>query len=340
MNISRKVLPASKVHSLTWCRDTLVDWVGGIQVFHLDGRYDKSRLFWGFDFDAAIATPNGRFAVIYKRLGTKALVLRDGKILRELNRSYYFAGDYEYPICIWNSMAGQTLIAHCPDDYCRIDIEDAETGERLTGGNRKPEDFFHSRLKVNSDGTRLLSAGWMWHPFDSVVYFDLAEALRNPAHLDGLQNFPQNPGDAYMAEAGTACWQSQAQILLGGVARQAFPESSGGMKDQDQFLRVNGLAIYDVTAKTYLKSFALEEPPGMIMPIAGTHAICFYRHPRLVALNTREVVHTWDDLETGNEIGSISSDAKAPPIALDPSNNRFAVSAAEGIHVIQVETDN
>jgi hypothetical protein len=121
--------------------------------------------------DAACATPDGRFAAVYERVGTKALLLRDGGILRELNRSYYQAKAYEYPICIWWNGDHRPLIAHCPEEYCRIDIEDAESGACL-----------------NTARTRLLSAGWVWHPLDSVMYFDIVEALHNSKHLDRADN--------------------------------------------------------------------------------------------------------------------------------------------------------
>src|SRR5580693_2480816 len=100
MKFLRQVIPATNVASLTWRGDTLVDWVSGGTVYSLDGRCKESRLSWGFPFNAARATSDGRFAVIYQRQGTKALLLHDGKILRELNRSYYHADAYEYPVCL------------------------------------------------------------------------------------------------------------------------------------------------------------------------------------------------------------------------------------------------
>jgi len=165
-------------------------------VFYLDGRCEDPRIRWAFPFDAVKATADGRFAVIYQRLGTKALLLHEGKFLRELNRSFYHADVYEYPICIWQALDGRTLIAHCPQRYCRIDIEEAETGTCLTEGVREPRDFFHSRLMVNATRTRLLSAGWVWHPCDGVIYYDLAEALRDPTHLDEVRN--SAPGSRYV----------------------------------------------------------------------------------------------------------------------------------------------
>lgn len=91
MKFSRLVIPEAKAASLTWCGDALVDWVSGGNVFHLDGRRKEPRISWGFPFDAACATEDGEYAVIYQRTGTKGLLLREGKIVRELNRSYYHA---------------------------------------------------------------------------------------------------------------------------------------------------------------------------------------------------------------------------------------------------------
>ena len=186
--IARTEIPAKHVVTLTWHGDALVDWAAGGSVYHLDGRFERSSFYFPFPFDAACATPDGRYAIVYQRCGTKALLMRDRKQLRELNRSYYHATVYEYPVCIWRTEDGRTLIAHCPEEYCRLEIEDADTGIRLTKDDaRDPQDFFHSRLAVNSDGTRLLSAGWFWHPWSAVIYHDLAEALPDPKHLDSCE---------------------------------------------------------------------------------------------------------------------------------------------------------
>jgi len=337
MNFSRKLIPASNVGSLTWCGDTLVDWADGIQIFHLDGTHAGRRLIWGFNFDAAAATPDGSFAVLYSRLGTKALLLRDGEILRELNRSYYFAGTYEYPVCIWNAADGRTLIAHCPEDYCRIDIENAETGERLTKGDRKPQDFFHSRLSVNAAGTRLLSAGWIWHPLDAAVHYDIAEALRTPEHLDSRDSCVPNTGNLSFAEAGSAAWQTEDRLLLGGVSDENEPPNDGAKQIAGRRLNARGVAVYDVVSKEYIRSVILEDVPGTMMPVGEEHVVCFYKHPKLVSLESGEVVARWEDIDSGMQQSSILVGDKLPPIAMDAKHNRFAVLGPEGIHVVQID---
>ena len=97
----RKTLPAQGVRSLCWEGETLVDWVAGGMRSGLDGSVTDRHVNHAYRFDAAQVSPSGRFAVIYERLGTKGLVLREGGILRELNRSYYQAGTYDYPLALF-----------------------------------------------------------------------------------------------------------------------------------------------------------------------------------------------------------------------------------------------
>lgn len=337
MKFSRTVIPASGVASLTWCGDVLIDWVRGGTVFYLDGTHKRASVNWAFPFDSASATKDGHFAVIYQRLGTKALLLRDGKLLRELNRSFYQASVYDYPICLWQTQNGKTLMAHCPEEYCRIDIDDAETGARLTQGDRKPRDFFHSRLAVNNNGTRLLSAGWVWHPLDCVVTFDIAEAIRHPAHLDDLGYCA--PGSRYvsLAEESSACWQTADRLLLGASEEE---EDKHDLEDAatigEPRLHPRGIAVYDVVSRTYLQSIVLDEVSGKMMPVGTTHAVCFYRHPKLVALDTGKVVASWEDIHTGTQMSSISQNAQNPPLAIDVEQQRFAVFGSGGITVIQI----
>ncbi|MET0791687.1 MAG: hypothetical protein ABW061_09225, partial [Polyangiaceae bacterium] len=163
---------AVEPRSLAWDGDVLVDWVAGGTRYHLDGTIIRAGISWAYEFDAATALSNSPWAVIYERLGTKALLLKHGTLVRELNRSFYHAQVYAYPVSLLLAPGGRVVVAHCPDEYNRIEIEDANTGERLTASSkRKPEDFFHSRLQPSPDGKWLLSAGWVWHPFDALCWF-------------------------------------------------------------------------------------------------------------------------------------------------------------------------
>ena len=187
MKSERIFLPTQvPVESLCWSGDSLIDWVSGGIQYHLDGRIDDPCVRFAYRFDSAVMSPDGRYAVLYEALGTKGLLLREGKILRELNRSFYHANTYEYPIALYTFPSGRTLLAHCPDEYCQLEIEDAETGQRLTQRKSQSPDIFHSRLQFSRDGRYLLSAGWVWHPLDVVHVYDVTRALESPESLDEL----------------------------------------------------------------------------------------------------------------------------------------------------------
>lgn len=326
---------ATDIHSLCWRNDQLVDWVGGGREFAADGTEQPARVSWGYRFDAATASPDGRFAVIYERLGTKGLLLRDGKIVRELNRSYYHAEAYEYPIALFNDQNGRVLLAHCPGDYCRLELEEAETGRPLTASaDRKPQDFFHSRLAASPHGKRLLSAGWIWHPLDLVACFDLTQALADPRHLDERHGLSSsfNPG---LAEESSACWLDDDHLA---VAASSEPEGESSEGAVGPHLRPCGLAVYDVVNRTCLQAFQMNEPLGTIIALGKRHVLSLYRHPKLVDLSTGDVIHIWSELHSGLQDGSIvwhlDDDAKPPPMAFDAARKRFAILNGEKVTII------
>jgi hypothetical protein len=149
--------------SLCWRDDELVDCVRGGDRWTADGHFHSARRSWGYDrLDGAVADPTGRWAVVHERTGTAGILLRDGKIVREIHRTPYHADAFLYPIYLFR-INDSVVLAHCPDSYARIEIEDAETGERLTRNTaRKEADLFHSRLAASPGGKRLMSAGWVW----------------------------------------------------------------------------------------------------------------------------------------------------------------------------------
>jgi hypothetical protein len=327
---------ANDIRSLCWRGDQLVDWVDGGRAFAFDGTETPTRVSYGYRFDAATASPDGRFAVIYERLGTKGLLLHDGRILREIDRSFSEADAYEYPVALFNDPDGRLLLAHCPGNHGRIELEEAETGRPLTASaDRKPPDFFHSRLAASPHGKRLLSAGWVWHPHGLVRCFDVTQALADPHHLDRCHNFFSsfNPG---LAEESSACWLDDDCVT---VAASAELEQNSVESDVEPRLRPCGLAVYDIANQTCLQALQLDEPPGTIMALGKRYVLSLYRHPKLVDLSIGKVIHVWSDLESGLQDGSIvwnlDGDAKPPPMAFDPASKRFAVVNRDTVTVIE-----
>jgi hypothetical protein len=325
-------LPANnlqrKVNSLCWVGDTLVDWVMGGIRYGLDGEVADPQIQFAYRFDAALLSPSGHFAVIYERLGTKGLILYDGKILREINRSFYHADVYDYPVLLFTLPDGREALAHCPEEYNRLEIDLLETGERLT---TRPEtkgmDFFHSRLAVDPSGNWLISAGWIWHPFDSISLFSIPATLADPTTLDRESDFPVGS-----VEVTTAAFSSADLLVL---TSQMDAEDLGDPEERLTDLIPGSIAVYDVRRKSYASVALLEAEAGTLMPVGMHHVVGFYEHPKLIHTASGRILHRWPDLATGKQLSSISFGVEQlPPLALDPIGRRFAVATDDGITVI------
>jgi hypothetical protein len=168
---------------------------------------------------------------------------------------------------------------------------------------RKPADFFHSRLVASPCGKRLLSAGWLWHPWGAVVCFDIARALADPYQLDRVDSLPYS-GKVCLAEESSACWLDDDRIA---VAASDESEDSEDSRDAGAgpLLLPRGLAIYDLARCTCLRAFQLKEPAGTILAIGTHHVLSLYRHPKLIELSTGDVLHVWTELHSGLQDGSI-----------------------------------
>jgi hypothetical protein len=65
--------------------------------------------------------------------------------------------------------------------------------------------------------------------------------------------------------------------------------------------------------------------------------IAFRGHPKAIELATGKVVHIWDQLDSGQQIGSIDLGEPPPPIiAMNPQKGMFAVCDSKGINVISL----
>lgn len=325
--MQRFVIPARDVRSLCWEGDELVDWVAGENRYRLDGTTIPRYVNYAYRFDLAVVSPDRQYAAIYERLGTKGLILHHGDIVREINRSYYHADVYEYPLVLFTLPDGRTGLAHCPDDYNRIEIEVAETGERLTSRAGEGMDFFHSRFQVTPDGRHLLSAGWVWHPFDEVLLFDIPEALAHPANLDEVEyGWLGRTG----VEINVAAFADDERIVVAG-SDTFYQEEEGG-----EGIRPGEIGVYNFATRRFESISRLEQAAGTLMPV-GDHAIGFFEQPKLIHLATGEVVARWPELHTGKQNSSIVPDIeKPPPLALDSLNRRFAVADEEAITIIQL----
>lgn len=315
----------AEAQSLVWNGDDLVDVVGGGRRWGPDGVEQPASVIHGFPFDRSVVSPSGRYSVVYAERGTKALLLDGDRLVRELNRSYYQADAFDYPVALGALQDGREVLVHCPDEYNVLEIEDAESGERLTGGERDPKDVFHSRLEVSPDGTRLLSAGWFWHPYGVVEVFDLASALTDPAVLDGRGVLPLDPG--IDAEVVSACWLDGDRLA---VATGEEPRDD----EETPALGPRQLGVWSLSVRRWIHRSRVDFCIGTLIA-RGDTVISLYGHPRLIDVTTGAVVAEWPTVEVPRRDGSYGvTHIPTPVVALHPDGTRLAVAQPESIAII------
>ena len=179
------VKEGQRILSLCWRGAELVDLASGGTRYRLDGTVELPGVFFAYHFNRAVVSNDGNYSVIYEALGTKGLVLRGNKPVREINRSFYHAHVYEYPFAIIHLPDGRTAIAHCPDAYNKIKIEEIESGQRLTAREGDAADFFHSRLQATPDSEFII--GFHEHP--KLIEIASGKVVKRWSELDsGKQN--------------------------------------------------------------------------------------------------------------------------------------------------------
>lgn len=335
---SREIqIPAKDVRSLCWDGNTLIDWVTGGNRYHLDGQFEPRHVAYSYVFDAATVSPSGEYAAIYAKLGTKGLILHQGKIIREIERSSYYANAYEYPITLFRLSNGQEVLAHCPEHYNQLEIDDLATGERLTSlETRKPSDFFFSRLVANIEGSFLFSAGWHWQPVDHIKVFDVGKALKAASHLDG-----KGLDLDTWADHSSACFLDNNQLVVAlseqiyeGDDEVANPDEK---KDRPPFSEVR---VFDLNEIKLVSTILPDAMLGTLMPVGKRHDIGFHEYPKLFDLQTGKVVQRWPHIESGEQKSSIIWGINTlPAMAFDAANWRFAVAGDSEIKVVQLWPD-
>lgn len=341
------------VKSLCWQGDILIDWISGGETYALNSTSEEWRWSPGYDrFDAAIMSPSGKYAIVYETLGTKGIIIdignpcitrinlmigdkpappmRSPRLVREINRSYYCADAYAYPLTMFYLPDGREVVAHCPDEYNRLVIEDIASGKRLAESCvENPDDYFYSRLAVNTSGTRLLSAGWVWHPCSFLSLYDINAVLHNPQLLDRKEAMFRTP-----TELSSAAFFGDNLLV---VASASDPE----YEEKDSWLPPCAVAVYDLLPSQCVVSAQFEEPMGTVLPINAHLAISLYDHPKLIDLQSGQVVHRWSDIASGKQESCIlRGDSPIPPMALDPAQGRIAVASEDAIRVIEVRENN
>jgi len=323
--MNRITLEKTYIKTIDWFDGRIVDWNSAGTAYSLDGTTEiLQKYHFGFRCDASITSEDGVYAFIYQKLGTKGLLLKNGEVLREINRSYYQSAVYEFPAAFLN-FKGKTYLIHCPFEYCRLDFEDVETGEIVTHiPNRESHDIFHSRLEVSPDHKYLMSKGWVWHPLDVIELFDVEQCFANPNLLDK----GKCPSDV-SSEICSASFIDNEQILI-------CTSNEEQMNDEDEEpIAPSQIAIWKFKIDEICNPANVNSPFGNIFSIDEKYCWDLYDYPKIINISTGEVVDEIKDISSGKQGSSIIHHLDdLPQIAFNRKTKQIAIAGGDKIEVL------
>jgi hypothetical protein len=332
------VLPTgSPARSLEWADEYLVDPVGGFRRWRVqDGTLvrETGRSFGGLVDSLALAPTSGPYRVLYARRGTKALLLDDRTLLRELNRSYSHAEDFDYPIALGRLPDGRDVLAHCPDSIGRIRIEEVLTGEVLAEQPAPGNSYFQSRLAFSPDGRRLLVNGWFWHPEATVELHDVTAAAADPSALDVnlLRGKPDGAG-AWRGEVVSACWLGSDRVAVLEVP-DSFEDDE--VESVGEFAGTTTLAVIGADGTLHARN-RVTMAPGLLVPCGEDLVLNLHGCPSLLDPATGRIVAAWPELAAGNSTLCYGAqESRHPVYAYDPASRRLAIAQPEHIAVVDI----
>ncbi len=315
-----RIFRCPEVATLVWDGDDLVDVTSGMRI-HQDGSSSARTLVQAYPFDRAIGLRDGDtfWSVAYANRHTKGILLKNGRVHRELNRSFYFAHVYDYPIALARGPQGNILLIHCPEDFDTLEIEDAETGTKVAR-HKSPEMEFHSRLAVSSNSQYLIDAGWFWHPVGGAWLCEIDELLLKDRD-------PEGHSFSFGAEIDSVAFLDESSVIVTSteeVINEKIPPGGLGPRQ---------LGLWSISTSSWCSRVDLSSPAGPVMPWRDW-VVSFYEYPKLIETSTGRIVHCWDTIYSGKQLGSIDlGDPPPPAIAIDPQRGRFAVKVPDGVAV-------
>lgn len=306
----------SAPQSLCWHYGDLVDYLGLGALISMDGSLESTGFGLRYRFDTSIASQSNNFLAVWERLGTKALLLKNNQIIREINRSFYHAHVYPYPFAFFVAPDGREGIIHCPDEYNEITVEDADTGRCWYADEEgKAKDVFHAHFKVSPDGTKLISEGWCWHPYDEAVLYDMSWAG------EGLTLSPPRClsvfGDEIEEEPYAAEFLDNDHIIV------------AASRGQDSVLKILDWRTLSVVSSFEGQHF------GKFIKVSPNFILCLYEHPFLVDIRSGMTINKWPGIRVGKQTSSILAGESLPPqVAFDEKIMRVAIANDKTVHVL------
>lgn len=325
--MEQKTLTANYLCTINWFDNTIVDWGSAGKQYFIDGQIKELHEYHHMlNFDGSINSADGKYAFVYQKLGTKGLLLKEGELLREINRSYYCANVYEYPAA-FVTVNNITYLVHCPISYCQLDFENVETGEIVTNiPGRDADDVFYSRLEISSDNKFLMSKGWWWHPWDVVHVFNIDECLKNPLLLDQSALRPDTN-----AEICTASFIDNTRILIGSSAEIFDDEADNSLSN----LPPKHIAIWDLETNHISKPVKVNGEFGNLFAINEDLAWDMFSFPKIINIHTGEIIDRNETIDSGKQNSSIiHSHNKLPQIVFNQQTKQIAITGDEKIEIL------
>ncbi len=322
--MERKTIEAYSVRTIDWFDNKVVDWNSAGTQYSEDGETKQLHKYhFGFVCDGSITSENGEYVLIYQKLGTKGLLLKNGELLREINRSYYQSAVYEFP-ATFLTFKNRTYLVHCPFGYNQIDFEDVETGEIATNvKTRKPHDIFHSRLEVSFDNKYLMSKGWVWHPLDVIELFDIEKCFENPNLLDKGMS-PANVN----AEISSASFIDNNKIIL-------LASKSGFADEETDLIKDGQIAIWNFKTGDILNPINVNAEIGNIFAINDTKCWDLYNYPKIIDLKSGKVIDKMEEIDSGKQGSSIIHHlSDLPKIAFNKKTKQIAIAKDNTIEIL------
>lgn len=312
--------------TIAWVEDKIVDWVRSKSYGASASKFPQIQLELDFPFDRAITSTDGEYAFVYQVLGTNGVLLKNGEPLREISRSDYCATVYEYP-AVFVAVNGITYLVHCPVAYNQLDFENVETGELVTNVLvRQPSDVFHSRLEISPEGGYLMSRGWCWHPWDVIKVFDIQACLSNPLLLDESE-FRANT----YTELCSATFISETSILLGASNEEP-------MDDEEPLPVPPGyIARWNFIEDKYSTAIKVGGAFGNLFAIDEHRAWDMFKYPKIIGLDTGQVIDKLETLNTGLQCSSIIHHiGVVPAIIYNRLTSQIAVKIGTQLELLSV----
>jgi len=329
--IKRETIQTDYLQSVDWFQGNIIDWGQGATIYSTEKKpVQKGKYYYGFSFDTAISSQDGVYAFLYEKLGTKGILLKHGSMIREINRSYYHAGVYQYPTAFFTHNQ-KTYLIHCPNEYNRLEIEDVETGEMIQSSKkRNPEDCFHSRLEVSQNQKYLLVKGWYWHPWDGIGVYDLEACLQDSSLLDKALIISER-----IPQVNSASFVDKDRVL--------FHTSSEDEEDEnlEEYYDIlpHHLGIWNLKTNAVESSAHLKFPSGNIFAIDENYAWDLYQHPKIIHTPTGNLVDEIKEINSGEEASSIIHHlTNLPKIAFDTATKKVAIAINNQIEVLSFES--